>query len=52
MLSLASFGDRLVECLPRLMRELSRHERNHLTRGDITLPQFRALDHLARYGGC
>ena len=42
-----NFGDRLVELLPRLMREISRYENNYITSGKITCQQFLALEMLA-----
>lgn len=46
------FGRRMVELLPQLVRGFARHEHNYLSRGEITLPQFWALEHLSRAQGC
>lgn len=46
------FSQRMIELLPRLIRGISQHESNSLSRGDITLPQLWALEHLARRQGC
>lgn len=51
-LSLNAFGDRMVELLPRLMKELTRYENNYVTSGKITVPQFVVLSCLRQYGEC
>ncbi|MBI4598526.1 MAG: winged helix-turn-helix transcriptional regulator [Candidatus Omnitrophica bacterium] len=42
------FSKRMVELMPALIRGFARHEHNSLSRGEITLPQLWALEHLAR----
>lgn len=51
-LSPEQFGDRLVELLPRLMQEISRHENNYITTGKITCQQFVALEFISRHANC
>ena len=52
-MDIEAFARRMVELLPRLARGLARHEHNSLSRGDITLPQLWALEHLSRHDvGC
>ena len=46
------FGRRMVDLLPQLVRGFARHEHNYLSRGQITLPQFWALEYLSRQRGC
>ena len=47
-----SFADRMVELIPRMMREISRRESNYFSRGKISVPQLSVLGHLARRGDC
>ena len=43
----------MIELLPKLMRGVTAHEHNYLSRGKITLPQLWVLEHLSRHkGGC
>lgn len=51
-LTLNEFGDRMVELLPRLMQEITRHENNYVTTGKITLPQLLVLEYLSHHQGC
>ena len=51
-LSLNTFGDRMVELLPRLMKEITSYENNYVTSGRITVPQLIVLDCLSRHGEC
>ena len=52
-MELESFGRRMIELLPQLVRGIARQEHNSLSRGEITLPQLWGLEHLARRGaGC
>ncbi len=41
------FGRRMIELMPQLIRGFTRHEHNSLSRGEITLPQLWALEHLS-----
>lgn len=41
------FGDRLVDLLPQLMREISVYENNYITSGKITCQQFLVLEQLS-----
>ena len=43
-----SFGRRMIELMPHLVRGFARHESNYLSRGEITLPQLWAMEHLSR----
>ena len=43
------FSQRLTELFPELARGIARHESNHLSRGDITLPQLWLLERLSRH---
>ena len=47
-MELERFSRRMIELLPQLVRGFARHEHNVLSRGDITLPQLWALEHLSR----
>ena len=52
-MALDRFGRRMIALLPQLVRGFHRHESNYLSRGEITLPQLWALEHLSRQpGGC
>ena len=51
-MDLDQFSQRMVDLLPQLLRGFSRQEHNSLTRGEITLPQFSAMECLVRQGGC
>jgi len=51
-LSLEAFADRATEIFPQLVRGMTRHENNYLTKGVITLPQVWALRHLSRQREC
>ena len=42
------FGAKMIELLPKLMREVTQHEHNYLSRGKITLPQLWVLECLSR----
>jgi len=45
-----TFGQRMIEVFPQFMRVFARHEHNDFTSGNITLPQFWAMDFLYRAG--
>lgn len=49
---LEDFADRLQLTIRRLARAQLRQERDYLSRGLITLPQFRALYQVAEMGTC
>jgi len=51
-LSLEAFADRAMELFPQLVRGMSRHESNYLSKGVITLPQMWVLGYLARQPRC
>ena len=51
-LSLEAFADRATEIFPQLVRGMTRHENNYLTKGVITLPQVWALRYLSRQPKC
>lgn len=42
------FAWRIIELSPQIIKALAHYEHNDLTRGEITLPQFWALDFLYR----
>jgi DNA-binding MarR family transcriptional regulator len=46
----AAFAERLAELMPQLCRAMIRYESNLLTTGQITLPQFWALEWLHERG--
>ena len=46
------FSGRMVELIPRMMREITRRESNYFSRGKISLPQLSVLGHLARRDDC
>lgn len=47
-----TFSGRMVELIPRMMREITRRESNYLSRGKISLPQLSVLGHLDRQEDC
>jgi DNA-binding MarR family transcriptional regulator len=49
-ISLLEFADRLNQIMPVLMREFARRQTNELYKGQITLPQFIALEYLGKEG--
>ena len=51
-LSLEAFADRATEIFPQLVRGMTRHETNYLTKGVITLPQVWVLRYLSRQREC
>ncbi len=51
-LSLEAFADRATEIFPQLVRGMTRHENNYLTKGVVTLPQVWALRYLSRQPEC
>lgn len=51
-LSLDRFVTRVMDLMPRLCRAMVRHERNYLTRGDLTLPQLWALEIMHERRSC
>lgn len=50
-LSLPAFADELVDVLPVLMRSIWLVERNYVSLGKITMPQFGGLQYLLDHGG-
>lgn len=50
-MQIESFGRRMIELLPQLIRGFARRESNYLSRGRITLPQLWALETLSRKKG-
>lgn len=50
--NIKEFVWKLIELFPQAAKAFHRHEHNYLSRGEITLPQFWALDHLYRNGKC
>ncbi|MCX5697257.1 MAG: MarR family transcriptional regulator [Candidatus Omnitrophica bacterium] len=44
------FAKRMLELLPYFVRSVARHEHNDLTKGELSLPQFWAMDYLYRTG--
>ena len=52
MNDIATFSQRMIELLPQLMRGVTRHESNALSRGTITLPQLWAMECVSRRDGC
>jgi MarR family transcriptional regulator, organic hydroperoxide resistance regulator len=52
MMTAAQFTDRLMDLMPKLMKEIHAYERNFFTRGNITFPQLWALDFLREHPGC
>jgi len=51
-LSLEAFADRAMELFPQLVRGMTRHENNYLSKGVITPPQVWVLRHLSRQREC
>jgi len=51
-LNIKDFVWKVIELFPQAAKAFHRHEHNYLSRGEITLPQFWALDHLYRNGRC
>ena len=51
-MDIQEFSRQMVELMPRCIRGFARHEHNYLSRGEITLPQFWALEYLSRQKGC
>ncbi len=51
-LSLEAFVDREMELLPQLVRGMTRHENNYLSKGVITLPQVWVLRYLTQQPEC
>ena len=47
-MEIESFGRRMVELLPQMIRGFAARESNYLSRGKITLPQLWVLEHLSR----
>ena len=50
--SLSEFVDRLHDLMQAVMRGMLQSERNALTRGVISVPQFWALTHIHDHPGC
>ena len=51
-MNIHEFACRIIELLPQIIKGLSHYEHNDLTRGEITLPQFWALDYLDQKETC
>ena len=51
-LSLEAFVDREMELLPQLVRGMTRHENNYLSKGVITLPHVWVLRYLTQQPEC
>ena len=49
-MNIEEFARRIIELTPRIIKGFARHEHSYLTRGEISLPQFWALDYLHRNG--
>jgi len=49
-MNIEEFAGRVIELSPQIIRGFKQYENNYLTRGEITLPQFWALDYLDRNG--
>lgn len=52
MMTATQFADRLLDLMPKLMKEIHVYERNFFTRGNITFPQLWALDFLREHPAC
>lgn len=50
-ISLAAFAEEMVDVLPLLMRSIWMIERNYVSLGKITMPQFGGLHYLLEHGG-
>lgn len=46
------FSRRMIELLPKCIRGLQGYESNYLSRGQISQPQFWAMEYLSRKGDC
>ena len=51
-MNLEQFGQRMIELIPQLQRGSASYEHNHLSRGEITLPQLWVLEYLANHKNC
>lgn len=49
-MNIKEFARKMIEVTPQIFRGLAQYEHNYLTRGQITLPQFWALDYCYRQG--
>jgi len=49
-MNIKEFANKVIELYPQIIRAFKQYENNYLTRGEITLPQFWALDYLDRNG--
>ncbi len=49
-MNIEEFARRIIQLTPRIIRGFAQHEHSYLTRGEISLPQFWALDYLHRNG--
>ena len=47
-MDIEQFVQRIMDLYPRIIRGFTRQESNYLSRGEITVPQFWALEHLNR----
>lgn len=51
-MDIQEFSKRMVELMPQCIRGFAHYEYNYLSRGQITLPQFWALEYISRKGDC
>ncbi len=51
-MDIQDFSRRMIELLPKCIRGFQGYESNYLSRGQISLPQFWALEYLSRHGHC
>jgi DNA-binding MarR family transcriptional regulator len=49
-MNIERFANKVIELFPQIIRGFKQYENNYLTRGEITLPQFWALDYLNHNG--
>ncbi len=49
-MNIEEFARRIIQLTPRIIKGFAQHEHSYLTRGEISLPQFWALDYLHRNG--
>lgn len=46
------FGDRMIAYMPKLSKEICRHESHYLKSGQVTVPQVWALEYLSHHKRC
>lgn len=49
-MNIKEFARRVIDLSPQIIKSFVHHEHNYLSRGEITLPQFWALEYLHRNG--